>query len=1101
MTYLLHISDLHLVTDPQWNNMKNAILYSVRETLRDVPRGKKLLVITGDFHNFIEKDYHQAEGFLLQLMEAMDIEAEQDVFVIPGNHDVTTADNMALGEDDKEVYIQAIKSKPEMLHSRMEKLLSYYDSYLAFVQRIKVYQKNCDKLPVSVHVRTWRNKLHLLHLNTVLIADGVTKNGQMTDVLTATSDNIREQLHVGGLPCIAMGHNSFFDLLESHQKSLSALFMQENISAYLCGDRHKRNDVRSENQIELSNKYSSVTIPNIVGYRGSADEGDTYSDFGMIWHIWDEETGRVTLKYMKWDPQDQANLQPDGTEDCYFLRNIQRTPDFHVRSDRMEDGQEDASNMSEHQEEEEKQRMTSREKMEKSEEVLHLKESGQEKKGRRQQLSIGKKGNARLTKKALRRDCKFYLLLIPIFIFVFLSANLLVSNWNQEIVEVEKQRDKEKPVEEVYSLVENENGLLELDFSQMNLSDISFLEQYDLSKVEALNLSENDTLQDVSVLEKMTNLKMLDLSETSVSDGSVIKGLVQLETLDLSDTDISDINFVESLTELKSLNVISCTHLTDVSQVSQLENLIELYISGCENDKIWRSLPPLPWLEQLYIGGYEFKGAFDFGRYPSLIGLNIYDTDVKDLSQLLKLKNLKYLNVIDTVTDFTNIEQFTELESLRVGTAFLVGSDKITLKNAQRISQLSKLKKLCIMTQNEKNLTVLQGMSDLEGLEIFASDIKINDFAFLKNNQTLQSLELTCQLEGDFPEIASLTKLTDLTIIDNRWPQEEGEDDLRPVDLSFLKGCVALERLELNIAKTSDISFLEKCESIRELELDVKGVKDLSPVGELYGLKKLSLAELSQGTEYDFLSDLKDLEELTIKDGGLASYYEISGLTKLKRLSLTGCTILNSDFLQNLTNLEYLDLTGNYGSEKEEFHDIFFVKEMKKLRLLNLSYRQISDFSCLQGLNQLLVLNLSHTETYADISVLKKLTNLNVLEMEERRIKSLKPLADLKYLGGLNVKDCSFGTDAEWDFTGFHNLCKFNMAGSTISSLHWLEKCNLLHTLDISHTMLDDLEGQLSKLIWDKEKLTITYSKSALNSGRLSRLKEINENCVWQEEE
>ncbi len=55
MIYLLHISDLHLVTDPQWNNMKNAILYSVREKLKAVSRGQKLLVITGDFLIFVQK--------------------------------------------------------------------------------------------------------------------------------------------------------------------------------------------------------------------------------------------------------------------------------------------------------------------------------------------------------------------------------------------------------------------------------------------------------------------------------------------------------------------------------------------------------------------------------------------------------------------------------------------------------------------------------------------------------------------------------------------------------------------------------------------------------------------------------------------------------------------------------------------------------------------------------------------------------------------------------------------------------------------------------------------------------------------------------------
>ncbi|MCH5279019.1 MAG: metallophosphoesterase, partial [Christensenellaceae bacterium] len=316
MTYLLHISDLHLVTDPLWNNMKNVILDSVRKQLENVPLGEKLLVITGDFHNFVEKNFDQAKEFLPQLIDAMGIEADKDVFVIPGNHDVS---NKIPAEIDRRIIITGVKSDPNMLHERVEQLLSCYEPYIEMIKSVKVYQEDSGRLPVRVHVRTWRKKLHLLHLNTSLIADGKTKDGQMTDELTATSDEIRKKLRSGGLPCIAIGHNSFFDLSERQQKMLTGMFSKENISAYLCGDRHQRNTERKENRISLGQKYSSVSIPNIVSYRTSTDENDEYSDFGMIWHIWNEETGRVDLKFMRWDPDDQGELQPDG-EDFYNFR-------------------------------------------------------------------------------------------------------------------------------------------------------------------------------------------------------------------------------------------------------------------------------------------------------------------------------------------------------------------------------------------------------------------------------------------------------------------------------------------------------------------------------------------------------------------------------------------------------------------------------------------------------------------------------------------------------------------------------------------------------------------------------------------------------------
>ena len=325
MIHLLHISDLHLVVNPLWNNMKKAILYSVRESLRDVPIGQKLLVITGDFHNFEECNFQQASDFLPSLFEAMEIDPTEDVFVIPGNHDIS---KMIPEEIDREALISAIKHEPNMLYNRIERLLSCYDGYLKLIKDLKIYKHDCSTRPVEVHIRTWRDKLKLLHLNTTLIADGKSKKDQMVDIFTATSDPIRQEFENDELPRIAIGHNSFFDLTENQKKSLKAMFLQEYISAYLCGDRHQKNSVWEENLIHLEGRISSVKIPNIVSYRTSTDENDTYSDFGMIWHIWDEKSGDVHLEYMKWDPDDQGKLQPDGEDGYSFLKIPRKKTDM-----------------------------------------------------------------------------------------------------------------------------------------------------------------------------------------------------------------------------------------------------------------------------------------------------------------------------------------------------------------------------------------------------------------------------------------------------------------------------------------------------------------------------------------------------------------------------------------------------------------------------------------------------------------------------------------------------------------------------------------------------------------------------------------------------
>ena len=313
MRYLLHISDLHLINNAMWNNMREAILNKAREIFQNVPEHDKLLVLTGDFC-FFGKPFDIARDFIKDLADAMGIDRKEDVFLVPGNHDIKAVD-----EDGRAFRIQQLKLDPMRLEEKKAMMLKDYGAFCRFTQELDVYPDGSD-LPARVHVRTWRDKLHLLHLNTTLIADGATKKEQRVDTTTATSAKIRDALKKDGLPVLALGHNSFFDLREKDQNALRSPFLTENVSAYLCGDRHKRDTNPNEKNIFLTNNFSSATIPNIVCYRSSTDDKDEYSDFGMILHCWDETTNRVELSFFRWDEGDQAELKKDG-EDEYRIKN------------------------------------------------------------------------------------------------------------------------------------------------------------------------------------------------------------------------------------------------------------------------------------------------------------------------------------------------------------------------------------------------------------------------------------------------------------------------------------------------------------------------------------------------------------------------------------------------------------------------------------------------------------------------------------------------------------------------------------------------------------------------------------------------------------
>ena len=56
MIKILHISDLHFYKDAQTYNMQNILIGEVQQAFQGLASGQKLLVITGDFHNFTENN-------------------------------------------------------------------------------------------------------------------------------------------------------------------------------------------------------------------------------------------------------------------------------------------------------------------------------------------------------------------------------------------------------------------------------------------------------------------------------------------------------------------------------------------------------------------------------------------------------------------------------------------------------------------------------------------------------------------------------------------------------------------------------------------------------------------------------------------------------------------------------------------------------------------------------------------------------------------------------------------------------------------------------------------------------------------------------------
>lgn len=332
MVKILHISDLHFVKDAASYNMRGVLLREAEEKVGRLPQGEKLLIITGDFHNYITRDYDDAVQYLSQLFAAMDIDPSQDVFLIPGNHDVANDEMLAALLDSTDLDWRrrkgaAVKMLQTGEWSYLDWRLEAFLPYCQFTKRLGVYPGDpadlTDTIPAQVHVRRWRDKLNILHLNTTLIADGATKDNQLVDINKAASPELWDAWFREDLPALAIGHNSFFDLEKTQRDMLKGIFAQRNVSAYLCGDTHlvEMNDEEQVIAIDSGAKGNRQSIPNIVCAKSVADMTDHYSDFGYYWHEWNEDTGYVTLEFRRWSRERVGHTTLELNNDGYPMRS------------------------------------------------------------------------------------------------------------------------------------------------------------------------------------------------------------------------------------------------------------------------------------------------------------------------------------------------------------------------------------------------------------------------------------------------------------------------------------------------------------------------------------------------------------------------------------------------------------------------------------------------------------------------------------------------------------------------------------------------------------------------------------------------------------
>ena len=440
----------------------------------------------------------------------------------------------------------------------------------------------------------------------------------------------------------------------------------------------------------------------------------------------------------------------------------------------------------------------------------------------------------------------------------------------------------------------------------------------------------------------------------------------------------------------------------------------------------------------------------NFEKYVSKIsGIETNDLKFK------WMKNQKSLKINDaSITDLHDLVFFPNLTVLEI--------DDLTLKNLDGI-------------ENCKNLEVIYFYSIVDDL---------SKVEYLKNLNTIYITNLQ-NFDNAIDSLKGLEKLKNLSMSGKITVKSMKRIEELNNSLVYITLSVGIEKIE----------GLKKFTNLKSINLTTNNIKDITPIADIASINNITGLYLDgnkniSGNRSDYtkkeLEKINKIGEILDRDGEIILGVEQFGLfTNYKNVKLSYKGLTSLEMFEGMTNLNKLDLGGNYITlEDEKSQNI--LKSMKNLKSLNLfQNRKLANIKPINELSSLTYLNLSSTRTFnlADIEDILSNVSLSVdnstfqtiVNCDANKITSLKmswtPIQDipdmsnltkLKYLQiGNSSSINSFDTIAKleslevlildrdslhnkmFDFSRLTNLNNLSLEGNSL----WSEDLNKLKSL------------------------------------------------------
>ncbi|NFQ73566.1 DUF5050 domain-containing protein [Clostridium botulinum] len=569
----------------------------------------------------------------------------------------------------------------------------------------------------------------------------------------------------------------------------------------------------------------------------------------------------------------------------------------------------------------------------------------------------------------------------------------------------------------------------------------------DVSGIKELNVH-NKNIKSLKGIEYLKNLTKLDISDNNIKDISRLKGLDSLELLNLYNNNIEDISPISNMEKLKDIN-LSKNKVKDISYLKDLKlHHLDLRDNKIENIEVLKDKTSL---QHLYLANNSIKDFLPISNLKNLQILYLshnnssnYDY-AKGYYNNLKDKDFK-LNIPIEFKD----KVFEELvrKEINKPSGYVYPSD------------LENIKELDFHNAHIEKLNGIENMTALEKLNLSGTDIK--DISLLKYLTNLREVNI------------SNTSISDITALESsiyiRYL------NLNKTEITTLEVIKKFEHIEKLYVSGTKISTIPNLNSLMELDLSNCNLTSNNFLSSNFSnLVYLNLSSIKiQGNllnEINNISILGKLEYLSIANTNVVNIDVLRSLVNLRKLDITGCTKIDTQVLNHLSDVEIIGneivTFGDKVLEREirelinNYSEPIYKRQLLSITKLELSGRGIVDLQGLESMENLTYLDLSNNEI-SNIDSIKKLIDLKKLVLHKNKIGSIKVIESLTKLEELDLSNNLIG-----DITalgGLSQLTRLDLSKNGIVSISSLGGLINLQYLSLYENKISEREESLKKL-------------------------------------